>query len=152
MRPAALLPLSLLVAAGCAKRIDRVDAETKIRAWATEHVAPVDQVSCPAAVMETGTSFECQVTFKDGSRHALVVTQRDDRGTVAWEWRAPIAGADHLAGFLTEQLLERDQPAAVDCGSGIVTLPATCAAVYEGARTELVVTSEGGTSLAWAPR
>lgn len=46
----------------------------------------VESMACPDALpLAAGTSFDCQVTFVDGSTMAIPVSQTDDQGHLAWD-------------------------------------------------------------------
>lgn len=139
--------------AGCKKKVDTKDAETKIGAWAKEYVGPVSSVKCESAELKAGATFPCKVTFEGGGTYVLDVEQKDDKGNVEWKWRTQIVGADKVAKLVTDAIREQGGGAdtTVDCGQGIKEMPAegiTCQIAGGGEQAELLVKVEGD-GLAW---
>ena len=68
------------------KTIDSGDAEMAIKRGLTRQTGIViESVSCPDDVkVERGRRFQCRAVARNGDRATLLVTQRDDNGTISW--------------------------------------------------------------------
>lgn len=82
-----------LLAAGAAtlgacgeSRIDAGKAEAAIgRDLARKTGLAIASVSCPEDVkVERGDTFRCRAVARNGDRASVLVTQRDDEGTISW--------------------------------------------------------------------
>ncbi len=82
-----------LLAAGAAglgacgdSEIDAGKAETAIRRdLARQTGLAIASVSCPEDVkLQRGDTFRCRAVARNGDRASVLVTQRDDEGTVTW--------------------------------------------------------------------
>ena len=92
-KPAALLSgvgvlgLSLLLT-GCATKLDMNVISKSISDGLSSQLGLTDAVvTCPqeAPPAKAGDTFECEAKPKDGGRLVLKVTQKDDKGNIAWE-------------------------------------------------------------------
>ncbi len=144
-RPAVMVIAAVAaLAGGCKKEIDTADAEGQIKKWAEETVGPVSRVQCKHAEMKAGQSFTCDVTFVDGNAtFALVVDQKDDHGSVLWDWKTPVGGGAKLAATATAWLAAHGQKdAQLDCGAAIQEIPPDglrCKATIAGQTRDAIV-------------
>lgn len=117
---------SLAALAACDK-VDTKDAENKVKTIAEENVGPVKSVSCPSADRKKGVKFTCKVTFQNGGTGNMQIEIIDGDGNFVPNWVPWIVDGEKLAstvaGGLQEQQPDLGEP-AVDCGKGIIEVPA----------------------------
>ena len=83
----ALLAVGAAVLAGCGDaKIDAGRTEAAIqRDLARQTGLAIASVDCPDDVkVERGGSFRCRAVARNGDRATVLVTQRDDDGTITW--------------------------------------------------------------------
>jgi hypothetical protein len=83
----ALLVAGAALLAGCGDaRIDSGKAERAIkRDLALQTGLAIAAVDCPDDVKaERGDTFRCRAVARNGDRATVLVTQRDDDGTITW--------------------------------------------------------------------
>ena len=88
------LAVALVLAGLCAgtfaacgdAQIDSGKAEAAVKRGLTRQTGiEIESVSCPDDVkVERGGRFRCEAVARDGDRAQVLVTQRDDDGTVTW--------------------------------------------------------------------
>lgn len=93
-RPRTRLTAALVLAGLCAAtfaacgeaQIDSGKAEAAIKRGLTRQTGiEIGSVSCPDDVkVERGGRFRCEAVGRNGDRAQVLVTQRDDDGTVTW--------------------------------------------------------------------
>ncbi|MCA9677757.1 MAG: DUF4333 domain-containing protein [Kofleriaceae bacterium] len=141
--------------AACEKKIDKSDAEKKIKSWAEDAIGPVKSVSCPAAKRKKGVTFECTVAFKDGGDYKVAIDQKDDEGNVEWKWIVQPIGTDAMEKMMIDDFKAKGhEGVTVECGSGIITLPAegvTCKVSAQGETVDFQFKIDGK-NLVWAPK
>jgi hypothetical protein len=104
-------------------------------------------VTCPqeAPPAKAGDTFECEAKPKDGGRLVLKVTQKDDKGSIAWEL-VKIEGMINLKTAeeaITKGLKEQSgADVTVSCGEGASSLRAA----KEGETFECQAKSADGTA------
>jgi hypothetical protein len=129
MRSPVPVVVLLALASGCSfqaqcggAKVDKAKTEALVKSLADE-VDTVTATSCPADVKaEVGASFECTVTFADGSSHPAVVkvTAVDGMDVRADAvWKAPLFGARKRAEI--EHSISQTVGAAgtLDCPPGV---------------------------------
>jgi len=78
----------LLVLTGCGTKLDMAVINKSISDGLASQLGLADTVvTCPqeAPPAKAGDTFECEAKPKDGGRLVLKVTQKDDKGNVAWD-------------------------------------------------------------------
>jgi hypothetical protein len=108
--------------AGCAPRLDTEAIATQIQSdLETQTNLPIDSVTCPTKVKpESGASFQCVGTLREGNPFLIEVTQADDDSeTVAWE----IPTSRHVINlaalerhFQDTIRADNDTQPVIDCG------------------------------------
>ncbi len=154
-----------LVLAGCGTKLDMAVINKSIGDGLAGQLGLVDTaVTCPqeAPPAKAGDTFECEAKPKDGGRLVLKVTQKDDKGNIAWEL-VKIEGMINLKTAeeaITQGLKEQTgADVTVSCGGGGTSLRAAkegeefeCQAQSaDGAASTVVVTmkdNEG--NISWA--
>lgn len=79
---------TLLLLAGCGTKLDMSIINKSISDGLASQLGLADAVvTCPqeAPPAKAGGTFECEAKPKDGGRLVLQVTQKDDKGNIAWE-------------------------------------------------------------------
>jgi len=82
-----LLGMSLMLT-GCGTKLDMNVISKSISDGLSSQLGLTDAVvTCPqeAPPAKAGDTFECEAKPKDGGRLVLKVTQKDDKGNIAWE-------------------------------------------------------------------
>lgn len=144
MRRHFVIGIAVALGAGCRPdTIDTGDAQSKIKAWAEDNVAPVKDVSCPGAQLKKGVSFTCKVTFASGGPFDLVVEEQDDSGNVAWKWAKPIGGGAKLDEVVQKVIKDKTQAdVTAKCPDAIAEVPAEglpCDVTMNGGTVTLMV-------------
>jgi hypothetical protein len=81
------LAIAALVAVGCQTTLLLNDdnLESEISSWVLQTAGEPGVVTCPDdRPIQQGDTFQCVVTFGDGSTATLQVTQTDNSGNVTW--------------------------------------------------------------------
>ncbi len=123
-RVAALSPalIAVLVLTGCSTTLDADKAETEIaKAVRVQAGVPVKTVECPEDVeAKKGDKFNCTVTAKDGTSGKVNVTQKDDKGNIAFD--APFIHMDEAEASIVEQIEKQTKSSGVniDCPDIVV--------------------------------
>jgi len=127
MRVHAITLFAALAAVAACNKVDTKDAEKKVKDIAEENIGPVKSVSCPSADRKKGVKFTCKVTFASGGSGNMQIELMDDEGNFTPNWVPWIVDGEKLAatvsGGLKEQQPDLGEP-AVDCGKGVVEVPA----------------------------
>ncbi|MCA9677756.1 MAG: DUF4333 domain-containing protein [Kofleriaceae bacterium] len=150
----AFLGATVAVAA-CSKTVDKSDAEKKVKAFAEQAIGAVTKVACPSAKHGKGVTFECTVAFKDGGDYKVAIEQQDDQGNVTMTWPVQPIGTDAMEKLMADDFKAKGLEVTVDCGSGVVTLPAEgvdCKVSAAGRDTTDYLFKLEGTKLTWAPK
>jgi hypothetical protein len=118
-----VLGLSLMLT-GCGTKLDMNVISKSISDGLASQLGLADTaVTCPqeAPPAKAGDTFECEAKPKDGGRLVLKVTQKDDKGNIAWEL-VKIEGMINLKTAeesITKGLKEQTGvDATVSCGGG----------------------------------
>jgi hypothetical protein len=122
--PAALASTLLAAVAGCGDTtIDAGKAEKAITKAVTEQArARVKSVSCPDdEVAKKGGTFTCKVIGTDGSTGNVLVTEKDDNGSVAIS-----------APFIHPRDVEKGVAAGIEKQAAITGVTVTCPEIITG--------------------
>jgi hypothetical protein len=118
----ALVPLAAAGLVACSTTLDMDAVGTSVKEGMKSQLAmEIASVDCPKETMtaKAGATFECIATPKEGGRVVVLVTQKDDKGSVDWK-------TTKTEGLLDLQIVEasikqglKDQAsidASVSCG------------------------------------
>lgn len=160
MKPVISIVVGLVVAGGAVgyfmnrNKIDTKDADDKIKGRIEEYMGPVTGVDCAKADRKKGSTFDCKVTLPGNRTETLHVEIFDDDGHYYAKFGRPIVNADKIATTAMAQAKQKNVDAKIDCGKGIVDLPADglkCAMTIGNQSGHLVVKQDPKTGeVSWS--
>lgn len=156
--------LAALGLAACGVKIDMATVSKSVSEGLKSQLAlDIASVSCPPGVRDAkaGDTFECVATPKDGGKITVKVTQKDDKGNVAWEVSKSegLLNLETVEQAITDGMKEQmGAEAKVSCGGGKLrgSKPGDtfdCTATTEEGTTNIVVTvKDAQGNISWATK